>query len=190
VGRSGGGRSAFAARRPPRQRARPRHTQKPGLGFPLARLGAVFSLACGAVLDLGICRYAGKGQSELGMLRALWGVFAPGDVVPADRRTCTWTEMVMLRRRGIDCLCRLTSHRTADSRRGKRLGAGGRIVRRLKPRKPRSIDQGAYGALPDSLAVRETRVRVEQAGLRTKTFVVATTRRDAEEFTRDDLAQL
>ena len=37
--------------------------QKPGLGFPLARIAAVFSLACGAVLDLGICRYAGKGQS-------------------------------------------------------------------------------------------------------------------------------
>jgi hypothetical protein len=40
-------------------------TQKPGLGFPLARLAAVFSLATGAVLDLAIGRYAGKGQSEL-----------------------------------------------------------------------------------------------------------------------------
>ena len=38
----------------------------------MARIAAVFSLACGAVLDLGICRYAGKGQSELGMLRTLW----------------------------------------------------------------------------------------------------------------------
>src|SRR3954468_18776217 len=37
--------------------------QKPGLGFPLARIAAVFSLACGAILDVGICRYAGKGQS-------------------------------------------------------------------------------------------------------------------------------
>ena len=55
---------------PENQRAYPQpDTQKPGLGFPLARIAAVFSLACGAVLDLGICRYAGKGQSELGMLR-------------------------------------------------------------------------------------------------------------------------
>src|SRR5262245_43062288 len=46
--------------------------QRPGLGFPLARIAVVFSLACGAVLDLAICRYAGKGQSELGMLRTLW----------------------------------------------------------------------------------------------------------------------
>src|SRR5262245_66456632 len=30
--------------------------QKPGLGFPLARIAAVFSLACGAVVGLGICR--------------------------------------------------------------------------------------------------------------------------------------
>src|SRR2546426_561866 len=33
--------------------------QKPGLGFPLARLAAVFSLASGAVVGLGMCRYAG-----------------------------------------------------------------------------------------------------------------------------------
>ena len=54
------------------QRAYPQpDTQKPGLGFPLARIAAVFSLSCGAVLDLAFCRYAGKGQSELGMLRTL-----------------------------------------------------------------------------------------------------------------------
>src|SRR5579884_3594967 len=61
---------------PENQAAYPQvYNQKPGLGFPIARIGAVFSLACGAVLDLGICRYAGKGQSELGLLRKLWDVF-------------------------------------------------------------------------------------------------------------------
>jgi hypothetical protein len=66
--------------------------QKPGLGFPLARIAAVFSLACGAILDLGICRYAGKGQSELGMLRTLWDLFvgaAAGPRRPTNiRRRC------------------------------------------------------------------------------------------------------
>jgi hypothetical protein len=107
--------------------------QKPGLGFPLARIAAVFSLACGAVLDLGICRYAGKGQSELGMLRTLWNLFLPGDVFLADRLMCAWTEMVMLKQRGVDCVCRFTSHRKADFRRGKRLGPGDHIVKWLKP---------------------------------------------------------
>src|SRR6185503_1904178 len=55
--------------------------QKPGLGFPQARIGVAFSLACGAVVGLGICRYAGKGQSDLGVLRKLMGLFRPGDVV-------------------------------------------------------------------------------------------------------------
>ena len=164
--------------------------QKPGLGFPLARIAAVFSLACGAVLDMGVCRYAGKGQSELGMLRTLWDVFLRGDVVLADRLMCAWTEMVMLKQRGVDCVCRFTSHRKADFRRGQRLGPGDHIVRWDKPRKPRSIDQATYDALPEFLMVRECRVRVEQPGFRVKTLVVATTLLDPDEFTRDDLAQL
>jgi len=165
-------------------------TQKPGLGFPHARIAAVFSLACGAVLDLRICRYAGKGQSELGMLRTLWNMFLPGDIVVADRLMCAWTEMVMLKQRGVDCVCRLTSHRTADFRRGKRLGPGDHVVQWLKPTKPRSIDRKTYDLLPESLTIRETRVRVEQPGFRVKTLIVATTLLDANEFTKGDLAQL
>lgn len=164
--------------------------QKPGLGFPLARIAAVFSLACGAVLDVGICRYAGKGQSELGMLRTLWDLFLPGDVMLADRLMCTWTEMVILKQRGVDCVCRLTSHRKADFRRGKRLGEDDHVVKWLKPAKPRSIDRETYNALPEFLTIRECRVQVEQPGFRVKILIVATTLLDADEFTKDDLAQL
>ena len=42
------------------------YNQKPGLGFPIARVCTIMSLSCGAVLDLGISRYAGKGQGEGG----------------------------------------------------------------------------------------------------------------------------
>src|SRR4051794_37851596 len=141
---------------PENQRAYPQPVaQKPGLGFPLARIAAVFSLACGAILDVGICRYAGKGQSELGMLRTLWRMFLPGDVLLADRLMCAWTEMVMLKQRGVDCVCRFTSHRRADFRLGQRLGHDDHIVKWPKPTKPRSIDRAAYNALPDFLMVRE-----------------------------------
>jgi hypothetical protein len=165
-------------------------TQKPGLGFPLARIAAVFSLACGAVLDLGICRYAGKGQSELGLLRKLWDMFLPGDVMLADRLMCAWTEMVMLKQRGVESVCRLTSHRTADFRRGERLGKNDHIVKWLKPTKPRSIDRETYDALPEFLMIRECRVQVEQRGFRVRTVIIATTLLDSDEFTKNDLAQL
>ncbi len=38
------------------------------------------------------------------MLRKLWDMFLPGDVMLADRLMCTWTEMVMLKQRGSVCL--------------------------------------------------------------------------------------
>jgi hypothetical protein len=173
------------------QQAYPQNVaQQPGLGFPIAKIAAVFSLACGAVIDMGICRYAGKGQSELGLLRSLMSVFLPGDVMLADRMMCAWTEMVMLKERGVDCVCRFKKNRKTDLRRGIRLGAGDHIVVWPKPSKPRTIDRQAYAALPDSLTVRECRVHVEQPGFRIRTLVIATTLLDAEAFTREDLAQL
>jgi hypothetical protein len=175
---------------PENQRAYPQPVvQKPGRGFPLARIAAVFSLSCGAVLDLGICRYAGKGQSELGMLRTLWDVFLPGDVMLGDRLMCSWTDMAMLKERGVDCVTRLNK-RKADFRRGERLGKDDHIVKWLKPTKPRSMDRKIYNALPEFLMIRECRIRIEQPGFRNKTLIVATTLLDADEFTKDDLVQL
>src|SRR5579871_4995444 len=165
-------------------------TQKSGLGFPLARIAAIFSLACGTVLDVGICRYAGKGQSELGMLRKLWDLFRTGDVLLADSYLCAWTEMVMLKQRGVDCVLRLNSNRSADFRRGNRLGPGDHVVQWTKPTKPRSIDRKTYNVLPEFLMVRECHIRVEQRGFRVQSLVVATTLLDAAEYTKEDLANL
>ena len=176
---------------PENQRAYPQNVvQQPGLGFPIARIAAVFSLACGAVFDLGICRYAGKGQSESGLLRNLWTIFRPGDVVLGDRLLCAWAELVTLKLQGVDSVCRFTSHRRADFRRGKRLGEGDPIVIWPKPPKPRSIDRQTYDSLPEFLTIRECRVRIEQSGFRTKSLVIATTLLDATEFGKSDLIQL
>jgi hypothetical protein len=139
---------------------------------------------------VGLCRYAGKGQSELGLLRTLWGLFRPGDVLLADRLMCAWTEMAMLKQRGVDSVCRLTSHRAADFRRGKRLGPGDHLVKRAKPGKPRSLDRQTYEALPEFLMARECRARVEQPGFRVRGLIIATTLPDAAEFTKGDLATL
>ena len=174
------------------QQAYPQNVaQKPGLGFPIARIAAVISLSCGAVLDLGICRYAGKGQGELSLLRRLWDLFRPGDVVLTDCLMCSWTELVMLKQRGVDSVTRMNkARRKADFRRGKRLSKDNHIVRWPKPPKPRSIDRETYNSLPEFLTVRELRVRVEQPGFRTKTIIVVTTLLDPEEFAKSDLADL
>jgi Transposase DDE domain len=164
--------------------------QKPGLGFPLMRIAVIFSLACGAVLDVGMCRYAGKGQSELALLRQLWSIFQPGSIMLADRLMCAWTELVMLKQRGVDSVCRFTSHRKADFRRGKRLGKDDHIVTWHKPTKPRSIDRQTYNTLPESLTIRECRVPIAQPGFRVKVVVIATTLLDHVAYPPSELATL
>jgi hypothetical protein len=164
--------------------------QKPGLGFPLMRIAAIFSLACGAVLEVGMCRYAGKGQSELALLRQLWSIFQPGSIMLADRLMCAWTELVMLKQRGVDSVCRFTSHRKTDFRRGKRLGKDDHIVTWHKPTKPRSIDMPTYNTLPDSLIIRECRVPIAQPGFRVKVVVIATTLLDHIAYPPTELAEL
>jgi hypothetical protein len=41
------------------------YNQKPGTGFPVARIGATISLACGTIVNLGIRRYAAQTAVEM-----------------------------------------------------------------------------------------------------------------------------
>ena len=166
------------------------NSQAPGVGFPLARIAAVFSLACGAVLDLAICRFQGKGQSELGLLRQLWDLFAAGDVMLADRYLCSWFELAVLRSRGVDFVSRLHQGRRADFRRGQRLGPDDHVVAWPKPRRPEWMDQATYDALPHELTVREVRLDVSIPGFRPRQIVVVTSLVDAEEVAAAELAHL
>jgi len=165
--------------------------QKPGLGFPIARLGAITSLSCGAIVNLGFCRYAGKGQGEVSLLRRLWNVLHPGDVLLADRLTANWTNILLLQQRGVELVSRLNkANRKADFRRGKRLGHDDHIVRWFKPTSIRSLDWQTYKSLPEYITVREARVRVAQPGFRIKYLVVVTTLLDPKQATKEDLAAL
>lgn len=45
--------------------------QEVGIGFPIARIVGIISLSCGAVLDMAIGAYEGKGNGEHGLLRRI-----------------------------------------------------------------------------------------------------------------------
>jgi len=177
---------------PRNQRAYPQPgTQKPGLGFPIARLGALTSLACGAIVNLGFCRYAGKGQGETTLLRRLWHVLAPGDLLLGDRQLGNWPVIAMLQQRGLELVSRLnTANRRVDFRKGQRLGKEDHLVRWPKPTSIRSVDRQTYKSLPESITVRETRVRVHTPGFRTKILLLVTTLLDPRQTTKEDLARL
>jgi hypothetical protein len=174
------------------QKAYPQvYNQKPGLGFPIARIGALISLACGAVVNLGFCQYAGKGQGEVSLLRRLWDSLRPGDILLTDALLGNWANLVLLQERGLEFVGRLNkAHRKADFRRGQRLGPEDHVVQWRKPTSIRSLDREAYHALPEFLTVRETRIRVVQPGFRTRSIVVVTTLLDPQQTTKEDLATL
>jgi hypothetical protein len=75
--------------------------QAAGLGFPLARIAVLLSLATGACHDLAIAPYEGKGTGETSLFRRMYGTLKPGDVVLADALFDDYFIACELRNRGI-----------------------------------------------------------------------------------------
>src|SRR6266542_540559 len=165
-------------------------SQQPGLGFPIARIVVLFSLAVGTVLNAALGRYQGKQTGETALFRTLHDDLEEGDILLADRYYGSYWELALVRQRGADLLTRLHQRRRADFRTGRRLGCDDHVVTWAKPQRPEWLDTATYAAWPQTLEVREVRVRVGQRGFRTRVFVAVTTLLDGEAFPRTDLAVL
>lgn len=174
------------------QFGKPSNQKKKAQLFPVARLVAVLCLQTGAALELALGPYRGKGTGELSLFRSLpKDTFAPGDILLGDRLYCTWCDLARLLQQGVDAVVRLHAQRTADFRRGRRLGKEDHLVRWRKPaRCPEWLSPAEFAALPDELELRELRVRVAVPGFRAKSLVVVTTLLDAETFSRATLESL
>jgi hypothetical protein len=176
---------------PANQAAYPQNpSQTRGVGFPIARLVVVFCLACGSVLDAAVGRYQGKATGENSLLRTLAEAFEPGDVVLGDRYYGGWFDLALWQQRGVDVVVRLHQLRTADFRRGQRLGPRDHVVQWPKPQRPDWMEDATYAALPAALEIREVEVCVTSPGFRTRRLVVVTTLVDAAAVPARDLAAL
>jgi hypothetical protein len=164
--------------------------QKPGVGFPMARVLMVLSLACGAVRTAAISRCRGKQTGECAALRSLHDQFEPGDIALGDSLYGTYLDIALLAVRRVDVIFGLHARRAVDFRCGRRLGREDHIVDWTKPRRPAWMDQQTYDALPATLAIRELRIRVERAGFRTRVVLIATTLLDPTLFSKAELTGL
>lgn len=165
-------------------------SQAEGLGFPICRAVALISLATAMVQDLALGPYSGKATGETALLRQLLPALLAGDLIIADRYYGGWFTIALLQERGVEVVTRLHQHREADFRRGKRLGADDHLVEWPKPQCPDWLDQETYDRLPATLAVREMKFAVRERGFRTQSVTVVTTLRNADEVSREDLADL
>lgn len=132
--------------------------QKPGLGFPLARLVAVVSFSCGAVLEWAMDACEGKNTGETALLWRLLPTFSPHDVVIADSYYCGYFMVAGLVARGVDIVMPQHHLRLTDFRRGQRLGARDHLVTWARPQRPAWMDETTYATMPETLTMREVRV--------------------------------
>ncbi len=78
----------------------PQHSnQKPGCGFPIAKLVVMFSLSTAAAIGL---RIAALNTGEVSLARSLYETLDPNDVVLADRAYGTYVDLALVQQRGAD----------------------------------------------------------------------------------------
>src|SRR5438270_1908225 len=142
---------------PENQAAYPRPpTQQPGVGFPLARVVVLLSLATGACHDLAIAPYEGKGTGETTLLRAMYDSLRPGDVLLADALFDNYFLVCELRRRGIDLVARAQYERVGSQVLQAR--PDGEILVWRRPNKPRGMTGEQYRRYPEALTMRQVSV--------------------------------
>jgi hypothetical protein len=166
--------------------------QKPGCGFPSAHICGCFSLASGALLSY---RTGTRKSSELRLFRNQWDVFEDGDIMLGDKMFCSYYDLAMLARRGVDSVVTLPGLKRrpiTEADAVKVLGPNDRIIKWKKPLwyKKAAFPYEEWLRLPQELLLRQITVDVSLAGFRTKGFTLITTLLDPLIYPADKLADL
>ena len=176
---------------PENQQAFPQQKiQRPGAGFPIARACAMLSLATGALCNLAVGPYQGKETGESALLRQILDSLTDGDVAVLDRYFCSFPLLANLLGRGVHFCTRLHQRRSADFRRGQRLGQDDHLVTWTRPIRPDWMDETSYRQIPETLTLREVRFHVAVPGRRTETLIVVTSLLDPMTWSKQDIAEL
>jgi hypothetical protein len=150
--------------------------QEPGIGFPLARVAVLLSLATGACHDLAIAPYAGKGTGETTLLRRMYDALAPGDVVLADALFDNYFLACELRERGLELVARVQAERVGS--RTVEARPDGDVILWRRPNKPRGMTGEQYRRYPKELKMRQVTVDARDREGRAEVFKVVTTMLD------------
>jgi Transposase DDE domain len=187
------------------------NVQRPGCGFPVARLLGLFQADTGALLKLVVAPLL---THDLAQVQAVHPALQPGDVLVADRGLCSYAHLALLGQAGVHAVLRVWARQIVDftpgrpfvrpsvrrtpavkgvprSRWLKALGVQDQLVAWLKPTTcPSWLTREALAALPETLMLREVRYHIGRSGFRTRQITLVTTRLDAEVYPVPDLAEL
>lgn len=183
--------------------------QRPGCGFPVAHLLALFHAGTGFLLEVLTAPWHTHDMAQVASLHA---TLRPGDVLVGDRAFCSFAHLALLRQQHLHAVFRVHQKQIVDftparphtapkpqvaqkglprSRWLRQLGVTDQLVEWVKPVHPPAwMPPALFAALPAVLCVREVRYRVAQAGLRTQTVTLVTTLLEVDLYPADALAAL
>jgi Transposase DDE domain len=182
--------------------------QKPGCGFPVAHLLALFHVGTGMLLEVLTGPLFTHDMSGVAQLHPQ---LRKGDVLLGDRGLCPFAHLALLLGRGVHGVFRMHQRQIVDftphrpharpgekgsqgrprSRWLRRLGATDQVVAWLKPKEcPAWMTAEQYATLPGELEVRELRYRVDRPGFRVREVTLVTTLLDADLYPKEALASL
>ena len=165
-------------------------SQRPGCGFPTARICACFSLESGALLSYAI---GNKKNHELPLFRQQWDIFKEGDIFLGDKGFCSYFDIAKLQKQGVDSLVTL-ARRTpvTDASCIKKLGPDDLLISWKRPVYSNNLSYSLdeWAKLPEELTLRQIRVAVNNPGFRTEEFYIVTTLLDATQYPAKELAEV
>lgn len=184
--------------------------QKPGCGFPVMHLLAMFHAATGLLLSVVAAPLRTHDMSRIGRIHP---DLAAGDVLVGDRAYCSFAHLALLaagrvfglfrvhqrqivdfrpRRRSASSRSRKRRQRRRPTSRWlKRLGRHDQLVEYVKPQsRPVWMSVEAYAELPETITVRELRYTIAVPGRRTRVITLATTLLDEKRYPADEVAAL
>lgn len=164
--------------------------QKEGLGFPIARLVVLLSMATGMLSGMAMGPYSGKETGEMALLRQLLSQLQPNDILLGDRYFCSYFMIAMLLAMKVDFVARIHHVRKTDLRRAQRLGKHDHLVVWTRPERPDWMDPATYEQMPETIKIRQIDAQIDQPGCRVDSLVVVTTLNDARQYPREDIVGL
>lgn len=140
------------------QQAWPQNSrQARGLGFPLARIGALISLSSGAVIDYAVGPMQGKCSGEQALLRQLSASLAENDLLLADALHSTWWAVHMLSLRGVSVVMPHDGKRSVDFTQGRIHSSTDHVAWWPRPLRAPWMSQEQYAQMPQGIWVREVK---------------------------------
>lgn len=180
--------------------------QKPGCGFPVARILALLDAEAGFLRDVIVSPLA---THDMAHAADLHPKLCSGDIVVGDRGFCSYAHLALIAQANLHAVFRVHQaqivsfrpHRPSageilgtgqpNSRWVRRLGQRDQLVEWCKPHtRPKWMSREQFSHLPETLLVRELKWRIREPGCRVREVTLVTTLLDPQRYPAEEIARL